>query len=65
VTLFDQLTPDQQEHVLRVAVHAEERAALAGHDFEMSLDDVAEAMDDFGGLNDPFFVLPAGLVGKW
>jgi hypothetical protein len=35
--------------VLRVHIAAEERAALAGQPFEMSLDDTADFMADFWG----------------
>lgn len=65
MTLFDTLTPEQQENVLRVLCHAEARAASHNQPFEMDLESTAECMEDFGGLNDPAFVLPAGLVGKW
>jgi hypothetical protein len=63
--VIDQLSPEQQDNVLRVHIAAEQRAALAGQPFEMSLDDTADFVADFGGLNDPTFIMPAGLVGKW
>lgn len=65
MTRFDQLPPEIQENVLRVLVAAEESAAARNQPFEMDLESTAEAMEDFGGLDDPSFVLPAGLVGKW
>jgi hypothetical protein len=65
VSLFDTLPEHQQLNVLRVLCHAEARAASLNQPFELDLESAAEAMEDFGGLNDPTFVLPAGLVGKW
>jgi hypothetical protein len=49
-----------------IAVQLEQSAVLAGLTFSMSLEEVVEAVDDFGGsLDDGNFLLPAGLVGKW
>ena len=63
---IDTLPPHVQDNILRVALHAEGAAAARNQPFEMSLDDVAAALEDFGGsLDDPRFVLPAGLVGNW
>jgi hypothetical protein len=64
MSYIDTLPPHVQDNILRVALHAEEAAASRNQPFEMSLDDVAAAIEDFGGsLDDPRFVLPAGLVG--
>ena len=59
------LSPAQQENVLRVTIAAQERAAQRGQPFEMTPEDVADLMADTGGLDDPAYLLPAGLVGKW
>jgi hypothetical protein len=61
-----ELTPSQADNLLRIAIHAEQSAVLAGVSFSMSLEEVFEAVEDFGGsLDDGNFRLPAGLVGKW
>lgn len=65
MSYIDALSLAQHENVLRMQISAEARAALAGNPFEMSLDDTAAFMEDFGGLNDPTFIMPLGLVGKW
>jgi hypothetical protein len=60
MSLFDSLTEQQQLNVLRALVAAEERPG-----FKMSLGEVAELMDLLGGLDDPAFQVPAGLMGVW
>lgn len=64
MSYIDTLSPAQRANVHRVRAHAIERSTLAGHAFEMSPEEVAEAIDAFGGsLDDESFILPAGLVG--
>jgi hypothetical protein len=64
VSYIDTLPEQVQLNILRVAIRAEEAAASRNQPFEMSLDDVASAIEDFGGsLDDANFLLPAGLVG--
>jgi biotin carboxylase len=66
VSELDNLSPSQADNLLRIAVQLEQSAVLAGLTFSMSLEEVVEAVDDFGGsLDDGNFLLPAGLVGKW
>jgi hypothetical protein len=60
VSLFEQLTEQQQLNVLRVLIEAEDRPG-----FKMTLDEVAELMENFGGLDDPAFQVPMGLMGVW
>lgn len=63
---IEDLSPTQQDNLLRVHYAAEANAALAGQPFLMSLTDTFEAVEDFGGsLDDGNFLLPLGLVGKW
>jgi hypothetical protein len=63
---FNRLPFDQQLNVLRILVNAEDSAKSLGNTFEMSLDEVIDTVLDFGGsLDDPLYVLPLGLMGKW
>jgi hypothetical protein len=66
VTEIDKLPAHQSENLLRIHYAAEARAAALNLPFSMSLAETFEAIEDFGGsLDDPLFLLPAGLVGKW
>jgi hypothetical protein len=60
MSLFEQLTEQQQLNVLRVLVEAEGRPG-----FKMTLDECAQLMVDCGGLNDPNWLVPTGLLGVW
>jgi hypothetical protein len=62
---IDDLPPHLQDNVVRVALAAETSAKSRNQEFDMDLDSVAELVAEFGGLNDPTFIMPAGLVGKW
>jgi biotin carboxylase len=66
VSGIDNLSPSQADNLLRIAVQLEQSAVLAGLTFSMSLEEVVEAVEDFGGsLDDPTYTFPLGLVGKW
>lgn len=58
--LFDTLTEQHKENVLRVSLEAESRP-----EFCMSRDEVVGLMMDFGGLDDPSFIVPRGITDVW
>ena len=52
------LTPEQQDNVIRATITAQERAAAAGRTFNMTIDEVAEFMIDVGAIDDRLYLVP-------